>query len=174
MHYHNIIDTSTMSSISSTTTLSRSHPLTEDEKDTLIDVLQQELGKLKAQVGEFSDLRMSVVKVTGKNGMRKLKDKYLTTSDKVNASEIAHVLRISLWPHIKLMPEKWHKWSEHPKSICQRLMSAVGVPNGFTSEEYWTGVARSLANDKLCALRSNIKQSMFNQFKGKPLQLFDF
>ena len=160
-----------MSSISSTTTLLRSHPSTEDEKDALIDALQQELSEFKVQVGEFNDLRMSVVKVTGKNGVRKLKDKYHTTSDKVNGSKIAHVLRVSLWPHIKLMPEKWHKWNEHPKSICQRLMSAVGVPIGFTSKEYWTRVARSLANDKLCVLRSNIKQSMFNQFKGKPLHL---
>jgi len=160
-----------MSSISSTTTLLLSHPSTENDKDALIDALQKELSEFKAQVGEFNELRMSVVKVTGKNGVRKVKDKYLTASDKVNASEIAHVLRVSLWPHIKLMPEKWHKWNEHPKSICQRLMMAVGVPIGFTSEEYWTGVARSLANEKLCSLRANIKQSMFNQFKGKPLQL---
>ena len=98
-----------MSSISSTTTLSRSHPSTENDKDALIDALQKELSEFKAQVGEFNELRMSVVKVTGKNGVRKVKDKYLTASDKVNASEIAHVLRVSLWPHIKLMPEKWHK-----------------------------------------------------------------
>ena len=124
-----------MSSISSTTTLSRSHPSTEDKKDALIDALQKELGELKAQVGKFNDLRMSLVKVTGQNGVCKLKDKYLTTSDKVNASKIAYELQFSLWPHVKLMEEKWHKWSKYPKSICQRLMLAVGVPIGFTSEE---------------------------------------
>ena len=68
--------------------------------------------------------------------MRKVKDKYLTTSDEINASEIAHVLQVSLWPHVKLMPEKWHIWSKSPKSICRRLMSAIGVPSGFTSKEY--------------------------------------
>ena len=112
---------------------------------------------------------MSVIKVTGKNGVRKLKDKYLTTSDKVNANEISYFLRNSLWPHVKLMPEKWHKWNKNPKSICQRIMSVVGVPSGFTKEDYWMGVVRSLANDKLCAMRSNMKQGLFNQFKGMIL-----
>jgi len=47
-----------------------------------------------------------VIKTTGKNGVRKLKDKYLTTTDKVNANEIAYLLRENLWPHVKLMPKK--------------------------------------------------------------------
>ena len=108
-----------MGSISSTTLsrLHQLHQLTNDDKDVLIDLLEQELGELKAQVGEFNNLHMLLVKVTDKNRMHKLKDNYLTTSDKVNTSKIAHVLRVSLWPHVKLMPEKWHKWSKHPKSI---------------------------------------------------------
>jgi len=40
------------------------------------------------------------------------------------------------------------------------------VPNGFTHEEYWCSIALSIANEKLCALRSNTKQAMFVQFKG--------
>ncbi len=85
---------------------------------------------------------MSVIKVSGKNGVRKLKDKYLTTSNKVNANEISYFLRNSLWPHVKLMPEKWHKWNNNPNSICQRIMSVVGMPSGFTKEDYWMGVVR--------------------------------
>ena len=148
---------------SNVTTLSSNNV---EEKDAIIESLQRELGMLKEQVEEFNDLRMSVIKVTGKNGVRKLKDKYLTTSDKVNANEISYFLRNSIWPHVKLMPEKWHKWNDNPKSICQRIMSVVGVPSGFTKEDYWMGVVRSLANDKLCAMRSNMKQGLFNQFKG--------
>ena len=138
-----------------------------EEKDDLIVSLQRELGMLKGQVKEFNDLRLSIIKVTGKNGVRKSKDKYLTTSDKVNANEIAYFLRERVWPHVKLMPEKWHKWSENPKSICQRIMAVVGLPSGFTQEDYWMGVAQSLANEKLCAMRANMKQGLFNQFKGK-------
>lgn len=138
-----------------------------DEKDDLIESLQEEFRLLRRQVGEFNDLRFSVVKVTGKNSIRKLKTRVLTSSDKLNAHEIGHWLRESLWPHVKMMPDKWHKWSEHPKSICQRIMSVVGVPKGCTVEEYWLSVARTAANDKLCALRSNTKQSMFTQFKGE-------
>ena len=48
---------------------------------------------------------MSVIKTTAKNGVRKLKDKYLTTSDKVNANEISYLLHENLWPHVKLIPK---------------------------------------------------------------------
>ncbi len=72
-----------------------------------------------------------------------------------------------LWPDVKMMPTKWEKWSEHPKSICQRILSLIGVPRQVTKEEYWLGVGATMANDKLCAIRSNMKQTMFKQFKGK-------
>ncbi len=114
---------------------------------------------------------MSVIKTTGKNGVRKLKDKYLTTTDKVNANEVTYFLRENLWPHVKLMPKKWHKCSENSKSICQRIMAIVGLPSGFTPEDYWMGVARSLVSKKLCAMRSNIKQSLFHQFKGMYINI---
>ena len=78
--------------------------ISNEEKDQLIQSLQQECGMLREQVEEFNDLRMSVIKTTGKNGVRKLKDKYQTTTDKVNANEISYLLRESLWPHVKLMP----------------------------------------------------------------------
>jgi hypothetical protein len=45
-------------------------------------------------------------------------------------------------------------------------MSIVGLPSGFIPEDYWMGVARSLVNDKLCSMRANIKQGLFQQFKG--------
>jgi hypothetical protein len=136
----------------------------------LIPILYQlsfiQVDDFKRQVEEFQDLRLSIVKVTGKNSMRKVKSQCLTASDRINATEISHWLRKCLWPHVKIMPDRWHKWSEHPKSICQRVLAMIGVPRGFTKEEYWTRVALSIANEKLCALRSNTKQAMFSQFKG--------
>ncbi len=68
-----------------------------------------------------------------------------------------------------MMPTKWEKWSEHPKSICQRILSAIGVPRQVTKEEYWLEVGATMANDKLCAKRSNVKQTMFKKFKGELL-----
>ena len=79
--------------------------ISNDEKDKLIKSLQQELEMLKEQVEDFNDLWMSVIKRKGKNGVRKLKDKYLTSIDKVNANEIAYLLRENLWPHVKLTPQ---------------------------------------------------------------------
>jgi len=54
------------------------------DKDALIEQLRDELTTLGRQVEEFQDLRMSILKVSGKNGVRKLKSKTLTTSDRVN------------------------------------------------------------------------------------------
>ena len=139
---------------------------TVTDKDVLIESLQIQVDNFKRQVEEFQDLRLSIVKVTGKNSMRKVKSQCLTASDRINATEISHWLRECLWPHVKIMPDRWHKWSEHPKSICQRILAMIGVPRGFTNEEYWTRVALSIANEKLCAMRSNTKQAMFSQFKG--------
>jgi hypothetical protein len=139
---------------------------TVTDKDLLIESLQSQVDSFKRQIEEFQDLRLLIVKVTGKNTVRKLKTQCLTASDRINATEISHWFRECLWPHVKLLPHSWHKWSEHPKSICQRVLSVIGVPNGFTHEEYWSSIALSIANEKLCAMRSNTKQAMFSQFKG--------
>jgi hypothetical protein len=101
---------------------------------------------------EFQDLWQSIVKVTGKNTVQKLKPQVLTMSNRINATEISHWLCKCLWPHVKIMPNKWHKWSKHPKSICQRILSVIGVPNSFTNEGYWLQIALSITNKKICAL----------------------
>jgi hypothetical protein len=44
----------------------------DGKKDALIVSLQEDLAQLEKQVGEFNDLRMSIVKVPGKNSMRTL------------------------------------------------------------------------------------------------------
>jgi hypothetical protein len=51
---------------------------------------------LKEEIEEFNNLHMLVIKTTGKNGVRKLIEKYLMTRNKLNANEIAYLLRESL------------------------------------------------------------------------------
>ena len=123
--------TPTMSSISLASGETRDiSTISNEGKDQLIQSLQQVLWMLREQVEDFNDLRKSVIKTTGKNGVRKLKDKYLTKTDKVNANEISYLLRENLWPHVK-----------YSKSICQRIMSIFGLTSGFTPTDYWMGVA---------------------------------
>ena len=98
------------------------------DKDVLIESLQGELSVLEKQVEEFNNLRLSIVKVTSKNCVRRLKSKVLTSSDRLNGYHIGEYLRKVLWPEVKMMPTKWEKWSEHPKSICQRILISFGVP----------------------------------------------
>lgn len=76
------------------------------DKDALIDSLQEELATLGRQIGEFNDLRMSIVTGNGKNTVRKLKSKVLMTSDRVNGHCIGTYLRRVLWPDVKMMPSK--------------------------------------------------------------------
>ena len=120
---------------------------TEDDKDALIETLQGSLSVLEKQVEEFNDLHLSIVKVTGKNGVRKLKSKVMTSSDRLNGYHIGEYLRKVLWPNVKMMPPKWEKWSNNPKSICQRILGTIGVPRQVTKEEYWLGVGTTMAND---------------------------
>ena len=75
--------------------------ISNDEKDQLIQTLHQEVEVLKDQVEEFNNLWNTVLKAAGNNGVRKLKDKYLTTNDKVNGHEISYFLCETLWPHVK-------------------------------------------------------------------------
>ncbi len=137
------------------------------DKDVLIESLREVLSALKRQVEEFNDLHLSIVKVTGKNGVRQLQSKVLTSSNRLNGYHIGEYLRKVLWPGVKMMPTKLEKWSKHPKSICQRILSAIGVPRQVTKKEYWLGVGATMTNVKLCAIRLNVKQTMFKQFKGK-------
>ena len=153
--------------LSSMTTMNDQNAYASSDKDALIESLRAELSVLEKQVGEFNDLRLSIVKVAGKNGVRKLKSKVLTSSDRLNGYHIGEYIRKVLWADVKMMPTKWEKWSENPRSICQRILSAVGVPWQVTKEEYWLGVGATMANDKLCAIRSTVKQTMFRQFKSK-------
>jgi len=129
------------------TTMNVRNATTEGDKDALIETLQGSLSVLKKQVEEFNDLRLSIVKVTGKNGVRKLKSKVMTSSDRLNGYHIGEYLRKVLWPNVKMMPPKWEKWSDNPRSICQRILGTIGVPRQVTKEEYWLGVGTTMAND---------------------------
>jgi hypothetical protein len=148
------------------TTMNVQNATTKGDKNALIETLQGSLSMLEKQVEEFNDLRLSIVKVTGKNGVRKLKSKVMTSSNRLNGYHISEYLRKVLWPNVKMMPPKWEKWSDNPRSICQRILGTIGVPRQVTKEEYWLGVGATMANDKLCAMRSNVKQTMYKQFKG--------
>ena len=134
------------------TTMNVQNATTKGDKDALIETLQGSLSMLEKQVEEFNDLRLSIVKVTGKNGVRKLKSKVMTSSDRLNGYHIGEYLRKVLWPNVKMMPPKWEKWSNNPRSICQRILGTIGVPRQVTKEEYWLGVGTTMANDKLCAM----------------------
>ena len=82
--------------------------ISNDEKDQLVQTLQQEVETLKDQEEEFNNLRNSMIKAKEKNNVLKMKDKYLTANDIVNANdnEISYFLHETLWPHVKIMPEK--------------------------------------------------------------------
>ena len=76
--------------LSSMTTMNDQNAYAGSDKDALIESLRAELSVLEKQVGEFNDLRLSIVKVAGKNGVRKLKPKeYLSAYSQCGRSTTA-------------------------------------------------------------------------------------
>ena len=63
-------------------------------------------------------------------------------------------------------PETWGQAQVCLKMESGRMAGFFQQPSSFTSKDYWMGVTQSIANKKLYAMRSNIKQGLFHQFKG--------
>jgi hypothetical protein len=122
------------------------------DKDALIESLREELSVLEKQVGEFNDLLcLSIMKVTGKIYVRKLKLKVLTSSDWLNEYHIGEYIHKVLWPDVKMMPTKWEREQES-KEYLSAYSQCVRVPHQGTKEEYWSGVGATMVNNKLCAI----------------------
>jgi hypothetical protein len=78
-------------------------------------------------------------------------------------------LREFVWPAIKILPEKWSAWIKDKRSLSQKIMKKVSVPNGTTSKGYWEGMLAGITNEKTCALCSNLKQGLFVLYEGKTI-----
>jgi hypothetical protein len=51
--------------------------------------------------------------------------------------------------------------------LCQMILKKVALPVGVDGKPYWEAMILGITNDKLCSLRANFKQELFDQFQGK-------
>jgi hypothetical protein len=91
----------------------------------------------------------------------------LTATDQVNQQAVASYLREAIWPSNKILPTKWSKWREDRNSLCQMILQKVAIPVGVDGKSYWESMVLGFTNKKICALRANFKQELFEQFQGK-------
>ena len=123
---------------------------------------------------EIQDLRSLLNqrrKNRGKNRVRR-KDN-MSGLDRLNVREVNHYIKKVSYPYLKILPKKWMKYSDHPKTMCCRVMSKVEVPKGLTKQIYWEETIRPLVNEKCGALKANFKEACKIQYRSKYLDLLD-
>jgi hypothetical protein len=102
----------------------------------------------------------------GRMTLVKVKKTKMSPIDTWNANILSNFLRDSIWPTNKILPEKWTHWVNDNRSLSQKVIAKVTIPQGISPQEYWERMLVGMANKKFCALHSNIKQTLFLQYEG--------
>ena len=105
-------------------------------------------------------------KMQGEDDTRQGKKTKMSPIDTWNARVLSNFLRNSIWPTNKILPKKWTNWVNDNRSLSQKVIAKVTIPQGILPQEYWERMLVGMANEKFCALRSNIKQTLFLQYEG--------
>jgi hypothetical protein len=66
-----------------------------------------------------------------------------------------------------MLPKNWSKWRDDKRSLCQLILKKIVLPVGVDGNSYWEVMLLGLTNEKICSLRANFKQELFEQFQGE-------
>ena len=124
---------------------------------------------LRQQVKELEEIRKKVRygmtgKYSGKNKIRK-KDA-MTTTDRLNCTQINSYLKNKLFPYIKFLPPKWMRYGDNKRSVCGRIMNFC-APGMTDPKTYWENMVCPMINEKWCTIRANVKESIRIQYLGQ-------
>lgn len=133
---------------------------------TQIQLLQQGLMNINAPYLARMQDNSNSRGIKGKNNARKSRKYELSGTDSWNATIISSYIRETIWPSNKILPGLWAKWIEDERSLSQKIMKKITLPQGIGRKEYWENFLVGIANDKFCSLRSNLKQGLFVQYEG--------
>ena len=132
-----------------------------------INEIQRNLLSLnKPYLDCMADATINGLKCKGKNDTRQGKKTKMSPIDTWNAHVLSNFLCDFIWPTNKILPEKWTHWVNDNHSLSQKVIAKVTIPQGISPQEYWERMLVGMANKKFCALRSNIKQTLFLQYEG--------
>jgi hypothetical protein len=136
----------------------------------IVELQQQKIRELEATIEEINRERYCTVPSSGargKNHTQTAKKISMTTQDQINQQAVSCFLRESIWSLQKILPKNWTKYRDDSNSLCQLILRKISTPRGVDRKTYWEGMLLGITNDKFCSLRSNFKQDLFEQFKGK-------
>jgi hypothetical protein len=154
-------------------------PLPEVDTATLLQMrcseeshaneLRQRIQALELQIIEYNKSKYEKILTNGQRGNNILqKSKHtLLTKDQINQGVVVAFLCELVWPQTKILPKNWTKWREDKNSLCQMILKKVSVPVDIEGRMYWDSMLLSMTNGKICSLRSNFKQEIFEQFQGE-------
>ncbi len=91
----------------------------------------------------------------------------MTPTDLINQQADASHVREAIWPGNKMLSKSWSKWRDYKRSLCQMILKKVALPLGVDGKSYWEAMTLGITNNKICSLRANFKQELFEQFQGK-------
>jgi hypothetical protein len=136
----------------------------------IIEEQKQQIRQLQEELAEFNRVQYRTLMGNasrGKNVLRTSKKMSMTATDHINQQAVPSYVREAIWPGNKMLPKSWSKWRDDKRSLCQMILKKVELTVGVDGKSYWEAIILGITNDKLCSLRANFKQELFEQFQGK-------
>ncbi len=91
----------------------------------------------------------------------------MTPTDNINQQTVASYVGEDIWPGKKMLPKSWSKYRDDKRSLCQMILKNVALPLGVDGKSYWEAMILGVTNNKICSVRANFKQELYEQFQGK-------
>jgi len=138
----------------------------QEMKEMMQKIQELQQGLLEMNTPYLARMPDSRMGIKGKNDARMNRKNSLSATDAWNARVISTYIRETIWPTYKILPKLWSRWMVDERSLSYQVMQKITLPPGTDGKEYWENLLVGIANDKFCALRSNLKQGLFVQYEG--------
>ena len=138
----------------------------QEMKEIMQQIQQLQQGLLEINAPYLARMPKSQMGIKGKNDARMNRKNNLSATDAWNARVISNYIRETIWPTYKILPKLWSRWMVDERSLSYQVMQKITLPPGTDGKEYWENMLVGIANDKFCALRSNLKQGLFVQYES--------
>jgi hypothetical protein len=136
----------------------------------IIEEQKQQIKQLQEELAEFNYVQYRTLPANAsrrKNILSSSKKVSITPTDHINQQAVAYYKREAIWPGNKMLPKSWSKWRDDVRSLCQMILKKVALPLGVDGKSYWEAMILGITNNKVCSLRANFKQELFEQFQSK-------
>ena len=75
----------------------------------------------------------------------------------MNADNINKLCQLTVYPHHKILPMGWDRYSgNHPRTLCYKMIDVIRVPDGIKNEWYWFDNVVPIMSEKFIDMMSNV------------------